>query len=40
MQMTKINVKINKPIYLSLAILVICETVLDKFWYGYIKPQN
>ena len=37
--MNKTKVKINKLIYLGLAILDISKTVMHKFWCGYIKPQ-
>ena len=38
-EMNKTKVKINKLIYLGLAILDISKTVMHKFWCGYIKPQ-
>ena len=30
----------NKPIYLSQAILDISKTLMYEFWYDYIKPKN
>ena len=38
MEMKKVEVKINKPIYLSQAIIVISKTLLYESWYDYIKP--
>ena len=35
--MTK--VKMNKPVYLSMSILGITETLMYKFWHDYIKPK-
>ena len=29
----------NKPVYLSLSILEISETLMYQFWYDYIKPK-
>ena len=36
-KMTK--VKMNKPVYLSMSILSITETLMYKFWHDYIKPK-
>ena len=36
-KMTK--VKMNKPVYLSMSILGITETLMYKFWHDYIKPK-
>ena len=36
-EMEKINVKMNKPIYLSMSILDISKTLIYEFWYDYIK---
>ena len=36
-EMKKIEVKINKPIYLSMSILDISKTLMYEFWYVYIK---
>ena len=33
----KINVKMNKPVYLALSILEISKTLIYEFWYDYIK---
>ena len=38
-EMRKAEVKMNKPIYLSQAILDISKTIMYKFWYDYIKPK-
>ena len=35
----KIEVKMNKPIYLGLPILEISKTVMYEFWFDYIKPK-
>ena len=32
-------IKMNKPIYLSVSILDISETLTYEFWYDYIKPK-
>ena len=37
--MKKVEVKMNKPIYLGQAILDISKTLMYKFWYDYIKPK-
>ena len=38
-EMKKIKVKMNKPVYLGLSILEISKTLIHKFWYEYIKPK-
>ena len=38
--MRKVEVKMNKPIYLSQAILDISKTLVYEFWYDYIKPKH
>ena len=38
-EMKKIKVKINKPVYLGLSILEISKTLIHEFWYDYIKPK-
>ena len=39
-EMKKINVKMNKPVYLGFSILEISKTLMYEFWYDYIKPKN
>ena len=38
-EMSKIKVKMNKPIYLGLSILVISKILMYDFWYDYMKPK-
>ena len=38
-EMKKTKVKMNKPIYLGMPILVIRKTLMYKFWYDYIKRK-
>ena len=38
-QMKKVEVKMNKPVYLGQAILDISKILMYKFWYDYIKPK-
>ena len=37
--MKKVEVKMNKPVYLGQAILDISKTLMYEFWYNYIKPK-
>ena len=37
--MKKVDLKMNKPIYLGQAILDISKTLMYEFWYDYIKPK-
>ena len=37
--MKKINVKMNKPIYLGMTILDVSKILMYEFWYGYLKPK-
>ena len=39
MEMKKIKVKMNKPVYLGLSILETSKTLICEFWYDYIKPK-
>ena len=39
MEMKKVEVKMNKSIYLGQAILDISKTLMYEFWYHYIKPK-
>ena len=38
-EMKKVNVKINKPIYLGLSILEISKIIMYEFWYDYMKNK-
>ena len=38
-EMKKIKVKMNKPVYLGMLILDISKTLMYEFWYDYIKPK-
>ena len=38
-EMKKVWVKMNIPIYLGQAILDISKTLMYEFWYDYIKPK-
>ena len=38
-EMNKIKVKMNKPVYLGLSILEISKNLMYEFWYDYIKPK-
>ena len=38
-KMKKTKVKMNKPAYLGLSILEISKTLMDEFWYVYMKPN-
>ena len=39
MEMKKVEVKMNKPIYLGQAILDISKALMYEFWYDYIKNE-
>ena len=39
MEMKKVEVKMNKPVYLGQATLDISKILMYKFWYHYIKPK-
>ena len=39
MERKKVEVKMNKPVYLSQALLDISKTLMYEFWYHYIKPK-
>ena len=38
-EMNKTKVKMNKPIYLGLSMLVISKILMYEFWYDYMKPK-
>ena len=38
-EMKKIRVKMNKPIYLGISVLDISKTLMYEFYYDYIKPN-
>ena len=38
-EMRKVEVKMNKPIYLDQAILDISKILMYEFWYDYIDPK-
>ena len=37
--MKKIQVKMNKPVYLVMSIPEINKTLRYKFWYDHVKPK-
>ena len=37
--MRKTKIKMNKPVYLGMAILDISKILMYEFWYDYIKPR-
>ena len=39
MEMNKVEVKMNKPIYLGQAILDLSKILMYEFWYDYMKPK-
>ena len=38
-ELKKIKIKMNKPIYLGISILNISKTLMYEFWYDFIKPK-
>ena len=38
-EMRKIQMLMNKPVYLWLSILDLSKTVMCEFWYDYVKPK-
>ena len=39
MEMKKVEIKMNKPVYLGQAILDISKILMYEFLYNYIKPK-
>ena len=39
MEMKKVEVKMDKPVYLGQAILDISKSLMYEFWHHYIKPK-
>ena len=39
MEMKKVEIKMNKPIYLAIPILDIIKILMYEFWYHYIEPK-
>ena len=37
--MRKIQILMNKPIYLGLSLLDLSKTVMYESWYDYVKPK-
>ena len=38
-EMKKVKVQMNKPIYLGLSILEISKVIMHEFWYDYMKKK-
>ena len=38
-EMGKTQILMNKPVYLGLSILDLSKTVMNEFWYDYVKPK-
>ena len=38
-EMKKIEVPMNKPVYLGLSILELSKILMYEFWYDYVKPK-
>ena len=38
-EMKKMNLTMNKPVYLGLSIFEISKTALCNYWYDYVKPK-
>ena len=38
-EMKKVKLKMNKPIYPVMSILDISKTLMYEFWYDYVKPK-
>ena len=40
MKMKNTRAKMSKPLYLGMSILDICNIIMYKFWYDYIRPKH
>ena len=38
-EIKKLKLKMNKPVYLGLSMLEISKTLMHEFWYDYLKPK-
>ena len=38
-EMKKVKVKMNNPLYVEFSILEISKTIMYEFWYDYMKPK-
>ena len=38
-EMRKTQILMNKPAYLGLSLLNLSKTVINEFWYDYVKPK-
>ena len=38
-EIKKIKVKMNKPVYLGMSILEFSKTLMYEFWYDFVKPK-
>ena len=39
-EMEKMQILMNKPVYLELSILELSKILMYEFWYDYVKPKN
>ena len=37
--MKKMQIRMNKPVYLGLSILALSKILMYEFWYDYVKPK-
>ena len=38
-EMKKMQIRMNKPVYLGLSILALSKILMYEFWYDYVKPK-